>query len=907
MSVTDLPSVPIFPGNAAEPLNFTEFGAIVTNVGVATVYYGDSHWVSEATAEGSIAPAASQTLFGTQYFLVPRSSERTNIRVDFLPETDVGASLATLTDVEPSTISNLRFLRYQQSTGKFVFKDPDFVDISDFDAVGLNGAADNTTAFENAATVAAAAGVPLRWTGTVRLTGGQIELPDGLQLHGYGPGLSKIAPVYSATSEGAVFINDLENGSPNGLSLRDFHLDKSGAYVEHGILVQGVTGFQMEGVWITGIGPAGTSDQAEGALAISSILPGSGPSWAPGDTWNDVDGDGNTIYRLLSTDVRVVGCRFEHTNNFGVQLGNVLNASVTGNTFTDCFREVIGIEPEIGCVAKNVSVTGNAITTGTIDPHGSNTGNIVVTQSSGGTCDTVTVAGNAIRNLYTTQVTEIVMTATGGTFTVTVDGQTTPAMAYNVSHDDHAVTTDMQDRLWALSSVGTGNCIVQKPDSTTFRITFNGLPDQTLTVSVDPTNLTGGTATVQAGGNANPGIVALGGTAVTITGNSVNGVNGNGITLGNATHATDRVTVVGNNIRNCNNGDTADHYGIALNNCRHCNVRANYVEGTNHTAGIAEAGTSVNNAICENTLKDATQVIVLDRTKTRCWGNDGIDNDARMYILGGVTIGADNLLPPGLHLNSSGSGTNTLSFRVGGLGRWNINVSGSESGSNVGSDLTFNSRADDGTSLNTPITFKRNTGQIQLGTGLRRKLSSVKTSTYTISVFTDQIVQVDTSGGTFTVNLPSASSAGAGGEFEIRDQGGACATNRLDVSRAGSDTMVGTVVSTTLARIVTNGGSLRFVSDGTSKWTVSQGVPLKGSKTWDPSSVATGAVTSTTVTVTGAAVGDQAHASFSVVLPAGCFLASEVTAADTVTVSLVNLSGSTQDVASGTLTARAEK
>lgn len=80
-----------------------------------------------------------------------------------------------------------------------------------------------------------------------------------------------------------------------------------------------------------------------------------------------------------------------------------------------------------------------------------------------------------------------------------------------------------------------------------------------------------------------------------------------------------------------------------------------------------------------------------------------------------------------------------------------------------------------------------------------------------------------------------------------------------------------------------------------------------GSKTHDFASVASGAVASTTVTVTGAALGDFALAWMSIAIPAGAFLAAQVTAADTVTVTLVNLSGGAVDLASATLYACASK
>lgn len=81
-----------------------------------------------------------------------------------------------------------------------------------------------------------------------------------------------------------------------------------------------------------------------------------------------------------------------------------------------------------------------------------------------------------------------------------------------------------------------------------------------------------------------------------------------------------------------------------------------------------------------------------------------------------------------------------------------------------------------------------------------------------------------------------------------------------------------------------------------------------GSKTWDPPSVAAQAAgipgtTATTVTLNGAVVGDLVVAAFSLAL-GGLRLVAEVTAADTVTVTLINTTASAIDLASGTLRVR---
>jgi hypothetical protein len=70
--------------------------------------------------------------------------------------------------------------------------------------------------------------------------------------------------------------------------------------------------------------------------------------------------------------------------------------------------------------------------------------------------------------------------------------------------------------------------------------------------------------------------------------------------------------------------------------------------------------------------------------------------------------------------------------------------------------------------------------------------------------------------------------------------------------------------------------------------------------TWDPGNIVSGGSASTTVTVTGAALGDFAIASFSLDLQ-GMVAHAYVSAADTVTVVLNNLSGGALNLASGTL------
>lgn len=77
---------------------------------------------------------------------------------------------------------------------------------------------------------------------------------------------------------------------------------------------------------------------------------------------------------------------------------------------------------------------------------------------------------------------------------------------------------------------------------------------------------------------------------------------------------------------------------------------------------------------------------------------------------------------------------------------------------------------------------------------------------------------------------------------------------------------------------------------------------LTNTATWDPGNMAAdGSVASTTLTVTGAAVGDVAHASLSTIGANDVLITAHVQAADTVRVVLQNKTGGALDIASGTL------
>ena len=91
-----------------------------------------------------------------------------------------------------------------------------------------------------------------------------------------------------------------------------------------------------------------------------------------------------------------------------------------------------------------------------------------------------------------------------------------------------------------------------------------------------------------------------------------------------------------------------------------------------------------------------------------------------------------------------------------------------------------------------------------------------------------------------------------------------------------------------------------YQSNGTT-WDVY--TTLRGSKVFDAPSIASGASTSTTVIVTGAALGQYADAAFSLSV-AGLVVTAYVSAVNTVTVVFANLTGAPVDLASGTLSVK---
>ena len=137
-------------------------------------------------------------------------------------------------------------------------------------------------------------------------------------------------------------------------------------------------------------------------------------------------------------------------------------------------------------------------------------------------------SGGALEIQQTTEVQQVVVTATGGAFNLTFNGQTTVDLAYNSS------SATVQNALNALSSIGgvRGSVLVTKSDTqvggdtvTTYNIIF-----QDTLAGADQTQITAGNGLVSLSGTA-PGTavttVIQGGASITVTGEALT-INGSG-------------------------------------------------------------------------------------------------------------------------------------------------------------------------------------------------------------------------------------------------------------------------------------------------------------------------------------------------------------------------------------------
>lgn len=221
-------------------------------------------------------------------------------------------------------------------------------------------------------------------------------------------------------------------------------------------------------------------------------------------------------------------------------------------------------------------------------------------------------------------------------------------------------------------------------------------------------------------------------------------------------------------------------------------------------------------------------------------GTIATQSSSNVSITGGSISGVS-----AVRINNTAGNNRDLEFDTSGVSRWMVRASNdAEGGGNAGSNFQIVRRDDAGAFLDFSLSIARSTGAVTIP-------GSVSTGALAPSSFT----------------IPATVS----GTLPIANGGTNAAT------AAAARTNLGLVIGTDV-----------------------QAFRLVGSATYDPPSLADGAGTSTTVTVTGAALGDFAIPSFSLDLQ-GITVTAYVSSANTCTVRFQNETGGVLDLASGTL------
>ncbi|HEX8747373.1 MAG TPA: right-handed parallel beta-helix repeat-containing protein [Pyrinomonadaceae bacterium] len=295
------------------------------------------------------------------------------------------------------------------------------------------------------------------------------------------------------------------------------------------------------------------------------------------------------------------------------------------------------------------------------------------------------------------------------------------------------------------------------------------------------------------------------------------------------------------------------------------------------TYGIFSQG--VDNVITENIITDSQWTNNLDAVKL---GDIIVRGSSSRTVVSLNNCRRINLLPYGYHgivVWNTSTTTLTDDVRVvGNTSTGHVTDDIRVYGAGVTNTLVENNRADVYDLAVTAISSARS-----------QRLSG--TATYDAPSLTNG------SSTTTTITVPGAS---AGDPSAVS----------LDTATASGWDISGIVTArdTVTVTIVNRTGGTADLASGTLKafvWPITRQRTdrLSSTTTYDPPSLANGASTSTTVTVTGAVVGDAAHADHSSIAVSGWTVRAYVVSPDTVRVVFINNTGATVNLASGTLRA----
>lgn len=356
---------------------------------------------------------------------------------------------------------------------------------------------------------------------------------------------------------------------------------------------------------------------------------------------------------------------------------------------------------------------------------------------------------------------------------------------------------------------------------------------------------------------------------IEIDGNYLNQTSGNGL----AASARSNCIVRGAIIKNCR-GHGINFSTGSNNRVEGCDVSDNGQAAAGY--GIYFFNSSRNRAT-NNTANNNCIGIVLESSgaATSCNYNVVVGNSCNTNRADFAQSGA------GIHLEESASGSCSYNQVTGndcdgnaGLG---VNVSAGTGNGIVGNNVRNNTKSGIAVSSSIDILVSGN-NVLDNGSG--------DTAGYQCALRFDDTALVPASTGVVIGNILSGSVEG------------------IKTFASSTLTIIGNDVTGNSANAINITTSTTDYTMGNRGFDAMQ--VYNGSATYDPASLADGAGATTTVTVTGAALGDFAEASFSLDLQ-GITLTAWVSAANTVSVRFQNESGGILDLASGTLRARVRK
>lgn len=218
--------------------------------------------------------------------------------------------------------------------------------------------------------------------------------------------------------------------------------------------------------------------------------------------------------------------------------------------------------------------------------------------------------------------------------------------------------------------------------------------------------------------------------------------------------------------------------------------RLNGTSTNNAFLGFSSAGTnkwSIGNVQSDHRFRIYNEATTSELVSVLSTGEFGIGiaNPTTKFHIDGA---ASALIA---NLDANVSVAKSISFRSDNSNRINLEVSGTESGSNAGADLFIRRYSDAGALIDTPLTITRSTGIISLATALSGTSASFS-STLTASAFIPNGATIPTNGmylsaantlnfATNTTNRLFITSTG------IVVIGGSAASRKLQVNTSGND------------------------------------------------------------------------------------------------------------------------